>query len=83
MVKYDYLKPASIGEAIELLQRYGKRAILVAGGTDVMVGIRQKKSSPQILISLKGVNGLDFIKPDDKGVGIGSLSTHRKIAESV
>ena len=43
MIRYDYLKPASIEEAIRLLQTHGNKAMLIAGGTDVMVGIRQKK----------------------------------------
>ncbi len=82
MVRYDYLKPASIEEALGLLQKYRDKAVLVAGGTDVMVGIRQKKLAPQVLISLKGLNGFDRIERDDEGVRIGSLTTHRKIAES-
>ena len=48
MARYDYLKPASIGEAISLLQTHGNEAMLIAGGTDVMVGIRQKKFAPQV-----------------------------------
>lgn len=82
MVRHDYLKPASIEEAIRLLQRHGNGAMLIAGGTDVMVGIRQKKFAPQVLVSLKGVKELDRIEPDENGVRIGALSTHRKIAES-
>jgi CO/xanthine dehydrogenase FAD-binding subunit len=83
MVRHDYLKPASIGEAIGLLQTHGNEAMLIAGGTDVMVGIRQKKVAPRVLISLKGVQGLDSIERDDKRLRIGALATHRTIAESV
>lgn len=83
MVRYDYLKPASIEEALGLLQRYRDEAVLVAGGTDVMVGIRQKRLAPQVLLSLKGLNGFDHIERDDQRVRIGSLSTHRKVAESL
>jgi carbon-monoxide dehydrogenase medium subunit len=82
MVKYDYLKPASIEEVIGLLQTHGTKAMLIAGGTDVMVGIRQKKFTPHVLISLKGVSGLDSIEPDGNHARIGALTTHRKIAES-
>lgn len=82
MVRFDYLKPSSIEEAIGLLQQYGNQAMLIAGGTDVMVGIRQKRFSPQVLISLKGVIGLDYIEPRDGGVRIGVLTTHRQIGES-
>jgi carbon-monoxide dehydrogenase medium subunit len=82
-VRFDYLKPSSIEEAIELLQKYENRAMLIAGGTDVMVGIRQNKFSPQVLISLKGVKGLDSIETYKNGLRIGALSTHNQLAESV
>jgi carbon-monoxide dehydrogenase medium subunit len=83
MVRFDYLKPSSIEEVIGLLQQYGNQAMLIAGGTDVMVGIRQKRFSPEVLVSLKGVIGLDFIEPCHGGVRIGALTTHRQIGESM
>jgi carbon-monoxide dehydrogenase medium subunit len=83
VVTYDYLKPSSIEEALGLLQRYRSKAVVVAGGTDVMVGIRQRKLAPEVLISLRGLNGFDRIERDGQAVRIGSLSTHRKVAESV
>lgn len=83
MVRYDYLKPESLAEAIGLLQRHGEGAMLIAGGTDVMVGIRQKKFAPQVLVSLKGLKELDHLEPEAKGVRIGTLTTHGKIAESL
>jgi CO/xanthine dehydrogenase FAD-binding subunit len=82
-VRFEYLRPSSIEEAIELLQKYGNRAMLIAGGTDVMVGIRQNKFSPQVLISLKGVKGFDSIETYKDGLRIGALSTHSQLAESV
>jgi carbon-monoxide dehydrogenase medium subunit len=82
-VRFDYLRPSSIEEAIELLQKYENRAMLIAGGTDVMVGIRQNKFSPQVLISLKGVKGLDYIETYRNGLRIGALSTHNQLVESV
>ncbi len=82
MTDLDYLRPSSIEEAIGLLRQHLGRAMLIAGGTDVMVGIRQKKLSPQLLISLKGIKGLDYIQSHQKGVRIGALATHRQIGES-
>ena len=82
MINFDYLKPSSAEEAIKLLQEYGDRAMLIAGGTDVMVGIRQKKFFPEALISLKGIRGLDYIEPFGDGMKIGALATHRQVGES-
>lgn len=82
MINFDYLKPSSIEQAIRLLQEYGDRAVLIAGGTDVMVKIRQNKFSPEVLISLKGIEGLDYVEPYHDGMRIGALATHRQIGES-
>ena len=82
MISFDYLRPSSIEEAIKFLQQYSDRAMLIAGGTDVMVGIKQKKIAPEVLISLKGIKGLDYIEPYHEGVRIGALATHRQIGES-
>jgi carbon-monoxide dehydrogenase medium subunit len=82
-VRFDYLRPSSIEEAIELLQRHGKGAMLIAGGTDVMVGIRENKFSPQVLISLKGLKGLDYIETYKDGLRIGAMSTHSQLTESL
>jgi CO/xanthine dehydrogenase FAD-binding subunit len=82
MIDFEYLRPSSIEEAMELLRRHSEQAMLIAGGTDVMVGIRQRKFSPQILVSLKGIKGFDQIGPYEDGMRIGALATHRQIGES-
>ncbi|RLA80745.1 MAG: xanthine dehydrogenase family protein subunit M [Deltaproteobacteria bacterium] len=82
MIRYDYLKPSSLEEAIGLLKQYGGQAKLIAGGTDVMVGIRQKKYAPQVLISLRGIEGLSYIREEDGGLRIGALTTHRELEKS-
>ena len=79
---FDYQRPSTVDEALGLLQHYGDRAMLIAGGTDVMVGIRRKKFSPEILVSLKGIDGLDYVEPHQGGARIGAMATHRQIGES-
>jgi len=46
------------------LSQHGKKAKLIAGGTDVIVLIKQKAMMPEVLISLRGVPGLDQIRYD-------------------
>ena len=59
MKKFDYFKPKTLEEALVLLAQYGEKAKLIAGGTDVIVMIKQKTMAPDILISLQGIPGLD------------------------
>ena len=61
MKRFEYLRPKTLDEAIALLQHYGKKATLIAGGTDVIVMAKQKKVASEVLISLQGIPGLDQI----------------------
>ena len=81
MIDYDYLKPANLGEVFDLMKKYGSRAELVAGGTDVMVFIKQSNHSPEVLISLRGLRDLCYIRKNN-GYHIGALATHRMLEQS-
>lgn len=81
MKKFDYLKPHTLEEAFSLLHHYGDRAKLIAGGTDAMVMTRQKKISPDVFISLQGIEGLDRIESNGE-YKIGAMVTHRIIEQS-
>jgi carbon-monoxide dehydrogenase medium subunit len=81
MKKFDYLKPKTLEEALGLLNQYGEKAALIAGGTDVLVMVKQKTISPDVLISLQGIPGLDQIQYDGS-LRIGPMVTHRIIEKS-
>jgi len=78
---FDYLKPTSLGEALELLDKYGDAARLLAGGTDVMILWKKKVISPEYLVSLRNIPELNFIEHDGD-LKIGSATTHRTLEKS-
>jgi len=82
MIAFEYLKPRTIDEAISLHQSHGEKAKYVAGGTDVMVRIKEGKISPQYLVSLKHIQGLDRITYENGELRIGALVTHRALEQS-
>jgi len=75
---FEYLKPVTVQEALDLLDRYGEKARLIAGGTDAMVMWKQKKISPDFFISLRNVTDLNSIKVQGD-LTIGSGTTHRSL----
>jgi carbon-monoxide dehydrogenase medium subunit len=81
MIDYTYLKPTSLDEVLDLKKKYGPRAQLVAGGTDVMVFIKQGNRSPEVLISLRGLTDLCYIRKNED-YHIGALATHRMLEQS-
>ena len=78
MRTFEYLKPTSVGEAIDLLERYGGEARLIAGGTDLMILWKKKIISPAYLISLRNIPELSVIRYDGD-LRIGSAATHRAL----
>ena len=81
MKTFDYFKPKTFDEALSLLAKYGEKAKLIAGGTDVIVMIKQKAIAPDVLISLQGIPGLDQMIYNGS-LSIGPMVTHRAIEKS-
>jgi len=75
---FEYLKPATVTEAVEILNQYGPRARIIAGGTDLMIQWKKKLVSPDYMVSLRNVPELNFIDFGD-GLAIGSATRHRTL----
>ena len=55
MQPFAYARPATITEALALLEEHGPDACMLAGGTDVVVGLRNRTLRPKVVVDLKGV----------------------------
>ena len=84
MRPFTYLIPKTLDEAISLRVSHGERAKYVAGGTDVLVKIKEGKFAPDYLISLKHIIGQDrpFLNHETGELYIGAFCTHRSIEQS-
>jgi CO/xanthine dehydrogenase FAD-binding subunit len=84
MHKFDYLVPKSMDEAISLLESYGESARFIAGGTDILVKIKEGKITPDYLVSLKHIPDLNRLVLDRETgeLHIGALVTHRTLETS-
>ncbi len=81
MRSYEYYKPATVEEAIALMDGSRGSGVYISGGTDVLVLIRQKKLAPGCLISLRNINALMYLETQN-GLKIGSAVTHNAIAKN-
>ena len=57
--KFGYLRPSSLEEARRLLDKYGSKARLVSGGTDLFPRLKYHLERPEVLISLKALEVQD------------------------
>jgi carbon-monoxide dehydrogenase medium subunit len=80
MKSFTYFEPVTLNEALDLLDRFGEKAKVLAGGTDLIVQMKQGKISPEVLVSLNRVPELDFIELDS-AIRIGPLTSLSRIAK--
>jgi xanthine dehydrogenase YagS FAD-binding subunit len=81
--KFEYFEPKTIDEAASLLAKYKRKAKLLAGGTDLLVLLKQRLLSPQYLVNIKRISGLDYVNSDDgEGLKVGALTTLHTIETS-
>lgn len=80
--KFEYHKPKDLKEACSILKEHKENAKVIAGGTDLLVAMKQRAKKPSHIVSLKGIKGLDAINDDNNSLKIGSICTLQSIADS-
>jgi len=78
---FDYFKPTTVDETLSLLSRFNNTAIL-AGGTDLIVNLKQGTATPEAVIDIKGLDELKVIKFENNRLSIGALVTFSELLES-
>ena len=82
-MRFNYLEPATVEEAVSLLSKYNGKAKVIAGGTDILVQIRNKTIAPEYVIDIGYISGLNYINYEAKqGLRIGALTTIRALEQS-
>ena len=75
MRAFDYMRPSSFEEACRLLNQFNGQAKVLAGGTDLLVQFKQRKLDSRVLISLRNIPELSFIRlKSDQGLSIGAMT---------
>jgi len=82
MRKFVHLNARTVDEAVSVLQRYGGKARVIAGGTDLLGKMKDEilPTYPEVIINLKSIPGLDFIREEEGMLRIGALTRLEDIA---
>ena len=80
--KFDFHEPKTIEEACEILAEKGRDAKALAGGTDLLVGMKRKVLSPGHLVSLGRIEELKTLASGNGVITIGSGLTASELADS-
>lgn len=80
--KFEYYSPTSIDSALELLEKYREDAKIMAGGTDLLVFMRDRLVKPKCLIDIKKIPELTRLEyREGEGLTVGAAVTFKNLLE--
>jgi CO/xanthine dehydrogenase FAD-binding subunit len=82
MKQFGYVAARDSSHAIALLAEHGAAAKILAGGTDLLVELKDTQRPPGIVVDISRAQDLKGISLTDDGLRIGALATHDEIMRS-
>src|SRR5204863_4038895 len=79
MQAFEYRTPKSLKEVYQDLKQFGSDAKLIAGGTALVIMMKQRLVRPACLISLRSVRGLNAVAEKNGAIAIGGATIHRAV----
>jgi carbon-monoxide dehydrogenase medium subunit len=77
--KFEYHAPASVGEALAILERYDGEARLLAGGQSLVPMMNFRLAQPRAIVDLNRIPELAFVEEEGEAVRIGSMTRQRRL----
>ncbi len=80
---FDYHAPTELGEALAILAEHGDDAKLLAGGQSLMPMMNMRLATPQVVVDINRIAGLDgIVSSSEGGLSIGAMARQRTIERS-
>lgn len=84
MRAFEYARPTSLGDAVALLSEHGPDARVLAGGTDLVIRLRDRTLTPAVVVDVKRVPEFaPSVVETDGAVRISAGTTMTDVVESV
>ncbi|MGI5126000.1 FAD binding domain-containing protein [Pseudonocardia sp. CA-107938] len=77
--KFDYVKPASVADAVTALQQAGDDAKIIAGGQSLLPVLRLRLAAPALVVDLGGIAELRGIREDGDRIVVGAMTPYHDI----
>ncbi len=74
--QFDYVKPATVAEAVAALAEGGDDAKILAGGQSLIPVLRLRLAAPSVVIDLGGIAELRGVREDGDHIAIGAMTTY-------
>lgn len=72
--EFKYFSPTTVEKVVSILKGYGQRAEVLAGGTDLLPMMKLRMVTPECIVSLNRIAGLDYIREEGEELRIGALT---------
>ena len=83
MKSFKHYDAETVEEALSVLNEYGDKAKICGGGTALLDTMKRRiLPSPEVVVNIKNIPGLNEIKEDNDGLKIGALVTLSELEES-
>ena len=80
--EFEYLRPASLDEALKMLAEYGDDAKVLAGGQSLLATLNMRLSAPGYLVDIGNLEDMNTISEMGGMIRVGGLCRHSKIQDS-
>lgn len=80
--RFDYVRVASVDEAVAALTEHGEDAKLLAGGHSLLPVMKLRLAVPSVLIDISGISDLSYVRAEGDEVAIGAGTRHHELERS-
>ena len=80
MPPFELFQPASVNDALSLLNKYGKDGWVMAGGMDSLDWFKDRVKRPKVVVDLSQVKDLKGIRQQKDGIEIGAMTTLTQVS---
>lgn len=80
--EFEYVKPKDMDEALQVFSRYKDKARVLAGGTDLVVHLKEGLAKPEVVVDIKALTELSGLALKGGALRIGALVTFAELIAS-
>ena len=80
--EFEYLKPKDMDEALRVFSLYREKARALAGGTDLVVHLKENLSRPEVVVDIKALQELSGLTLKEGTLRLGALTTFSELIDS-
>ena len=78
----EYISPTSVKEVLDILKERNGEARIIAGGTDLILDLKEETREVKCLVDITGIEELGRIERDGDSINSGAMVSHQQVAAS-